>query len=63
MSLYALVFVGSSPFGALLVGSVAEKLGVSAACAIGGGCGLLGVGLLALRWQGRGARSRALPEP
>jgi hypothetical protein len=53
MSLYAFVFVGSSPFGSLLVGSVAEKSGVPSACAIGGGCGLLLVLLLAFHWRHR----------
>jgi len=56
MSLYAFVFVGSSPFGSLFVGSVAEKSGVPAACAIGGGLGLTLVLLLALRWGHRGQR-------
>src|SRR5438093_6879380 len=53
MSLYALVFVGASPFGSFFVGSVAEKLGVPAACALGGGGGLVLVALLALRWRRR----------
>src|SRR5437867_2894074 len=55
MSLYALVFVGASPFGSFFVGSVAEKLGVPAACALGGGGGLVLVALLALRWSRRGS--------
>jgi MFS family permease len=63
MSLYALVFAGASPFGALLVGYLAEKLGVRAACAIGGGTGLLLVALLALVWQRMGRRPHRLPEP
>jgi MFS family permease len=63
MSLYALVFAGASPFGALLVGYLAEKLGVRAACAISGGTGLLLVALLALAWQRMGRRPHRLPEP
>src|SRR5262244_3350600 len=51
MSLYAFVFVGASPFGSLLIGGVAESLGVPAACAIGGGCGLVAVALLTLGWR------------
>ncbi len=58
MSLYVLVFVGSSPFGSLLVGFIAETLGVPAACAIGGGCGLLLVLLLAFRWRRRAGRAQ-----
>lgn len=57
MSLYAWVFVGSTPIGALFIGSVAERLGVSAACAIGGGAGLVLVLLLTAWWMRRGARA------
>lgn len=58
MALYSLVFVGVAPFGAFLVGSVAEAFGVRAACAAGGGLGLLAVGALAIAW-----RRRARPAP
>lgn len=54
MSLYALVFAGMTPFGAIAVGSVAETLGTPAACALGGTCGLLSVGVLAVLWRRRG---------
>ena len=63
MSLYAWVFVGSTPIGAFLVGSVAETLGVAAACAAGGGCGLASVAGLALWWRRRGARISGPPGP
>lgn len=43
MGLYALAFAGMSPFGSLLVGTLAEHLGVRATCAIGGGAGLVAV--------------------
>ena len=46
MGLYAFVFVGMNPFGALFIGSVAERWGVPAACLAGGGIGA--VCLLAL---------------
>lgn len=39
MGLYAFVFVGMNPFGALFVGSLAEKWGVPVACMVGGGIG------------------------
>jgi MFS family permease len=39
MGLYAFVFVGMNPFGALFIGSVAEKWGVPVACVAGGGLG------------------------
>ena len=48
MSLYALVFVGVHPFGALFIGGVAEKWGVGASCLWGGGMGLVLVSALAL---------------
>src|SRR6266540_1636703 len=53
MSLYALVFVGVHPFGALFTGGVAEKWGVGASCLWGGGTGLVLVSALALVWRRR----------
>lgn len=53
MSLYALVFVGVTPIGSFLVGSISETLGVSAACGVGGGLGLLFVLALTARWRRR----------
>jgi MFS family permease len=66
MGLYALAFAGMSPFGALLVGTVAEHFGVRVACAVSGGSGLLavaGLGLVAsrLRWQNLGSGSAVIP--
>ena len=54
MSLYALVFVGVHPFGALLAGGMAEKWGVGAACLWGGAMGLCLVLALTLLWRRRG---------
>jgi MFS family permease len=54
MSLYAVVFAGVTPFGALAVGYLAEQFGTPAACAIGGLGGLLSVGILSLLWRHRG---------
>jgi predicted MFS family arabinose efflux permease len=48
MSLYVVVFVGASPFGAFMIGSLAEAFGIAVACATGGAAGLLAVTLLAL---------------
>jgi MFS family permease len=48
MGLYAMAFAGVTPFGALLVGTLAEHLGVRAACAIGGSVGALAVGAIML---------------
>jgi MFS family permease len=46
MGLYALAFAGMTPFGSLLIGTVAEHLGVRAACALGGATGLAAVAAL-----------------
>ena len=48
MGLYAMAFAGVTPFGSLLVGTLAEHLGVRAACAVGGSLGVLAVGALVL---------------
>ena len=48
MGLYALAFAGMTPFGSLLVGAIAQHLGVRAACALGGGSGLVAVIALVL---------------
>ena len=48
MGLYAIAWAGMTPFGSLLVGSLAEHFGIQAACAIGGGAGLLALGALVL---------------
>ena len=48
MGVYAFVFVGMTPFGALLIGTVAERWGVPAACMVGGGCGAASVLALTL---------------
>ena len=47
MGLYALANAGMTPFGSLLVGTMAEHLGVRAACMLGGG-GLVAVAVLVL---------------
>ena len=59
MGLYAMAFAGITPFGSLLVGTLAEHLGVRAACAIGGSAGVLAVGALALLSRSRLRRGRA----
>lgn len=54
MSLYAFVFAGVSPFGALFVGSIAQAFGTLAAYGAGGGLGLVCVLLLSAHWRYRG---------
>jgi len=46
MGLYALTFAGMTPFGSLLIGTVAEQFGVRTACAVGGTSGLVAVAAL-----------------
>ena len=53
MGLYALVFAGMTPIGALIMGAVAERWGVSRACAVGGGAGLLLILALTGVWRRR----------
>jgi len=53
MSLYAVTFAGITPFGSLVVGWVAENFGTWAACALGGGAGLLSVAILTTLWRPR----------
>jgi MFS family permease len=43
MGLYALAFAGMSPFGALLVGTIAQHAGVRVACAVSGTGGLVAI--------------------
>jgi MFS family permease len=65
MGLYALAFAGMSPFGSLLVGTVAEHFGVRVACAGSGGGGLAVIAVVALvatrlKWQNLGAGGAAI---
>jgi MFS family permease len=46
MGLYALSMAGMTPFGSLLIGTIAEHLGVQVACAVGGGLAVAAVGTL-----------------
>ncbi|MGH6690477.1 MAG: MFS transporter [Gammaproteobacteria bacterium] len=55
MSLYAVVFAGVTPFGALAIGWVAEALGTPAACMLGGAGGLVSVAILTVLWRTRRA--------
>jgi predicted MFS family arabinose efflux permease len=55
MSLYTLIFGGSFPISAFLVGAISERWGVSTAFLIGGTTGLVGLTTL-LGWQALGRR-------
>lgn len=62
MSLYAFVFVGVTPIGSFLVGTVAEGFGVPAAYAVGRSAGLVAVATLAILGTRRWGRTRSLSE-
>ena len=51
MGVYMMVFAGATPLGASLVGSLAEGVGVPAACLVGGSLALLGVLFQLARWR------------
>jgi hypothetical protein len=53
MSLHTLMFAGVTPFGAFLMGSVAEAAGVNAALLVSGGGGLISVLTLLGWWHAR----------
>ena len=42
MSYYSMAFVGTAPFGSLIAGYVADRIGAPATLAIGGSCCLVG---------------------
>jgi hypothetical protein len=65
MALYALAFAGMTPFGSLLIGTIAEHAGVRVACAISGVSGLLAIAALVLvvtrgKWDNLSAGSAAI---
>jgi len=62
MGLYALVFAGMTPIGALIMGTLAEHWGVSRACAVGGGAGLVLILALTGAWR-RWYPAPAAPPP
>ncbi len=62
MALHTLMFAGITPFGAFLMGSVAEAAGVKAALVVSGGGGLLSV-LVLLLWWGTRDRGPSLATP
>ena len=53
MSLYVLIFGGSFPVGAFLMGAISERWGVSTAFFVGGATGLLGLAVIMIAWRAR----------
>jgi MFS family permease len=56
MGLHMLVFAGMSPFGAFMLGALAERFGIRTTLAVAGACGLTGIAGLALWWRARRSR-------
>jgi predicted MFS family arabinose efflux permease len=53
MSLYILIFSGSFPVGAFLMGAISERWGVSTAFFVGGATGLLGLAVITISSRSR----------
>ena len=51
MSLHMMVFAGMSPFGAFLVGALAERFGIRATLAVAGIAGMVSIAALAAWWR------------
>jgi MFS family permease len=60
MSIYSLLFMGSTPVGSLIIGTLAERLGVQPAVA--GAAAACGVGVLASLAYARRVRHRLTPD-
>ncbi|MGQ9513323.1 MFS transporter [Thermodesulfitimonas sp.] len=58
MSLYVIFFVGTTPVGNFLVGTIAHRWGVPTAFAIGGGAALF-LGILTTLWWWRAKKRGA----
>ena len=51
MSLHMMVFAGMAPFGAFMVGSLAERFGIRPTLAVAGIAGFVSVATLAVWWR------------
>jgi MFS family permease len=60
MAVYSMMFMGMAPFGALLAGSVAHKIGAAWTVAMGGMIAILGGILFGLRWPALRPAAREL---
>jgi MFS family permease len=56
MGLHMMVFAGMSPFGAFLIGSLAERFGIRVALTVNGVIGFTGIVALAFWWRARRSR-------
>ena len=60
MAIYSMMFMGMAPFGSLMAGALAERLGAPATVVIGGFACLLGAAIFAWRWPGLRGEARQL---
>jgi MFS family permease len=60
MAAYSMMVLGMSPFGALLAGALATRVGPAATVAIGGGCCILGAAVFGWKLGDLRAEARAL---
>ena len=60
MSVYSMMFMGMAPFGALLAGAVADRLGASLTVACGGAISMLAAGIFWMWWPQIRVRARKL---
>jgi predicted MFS family arabinose efflux permease len=60
MALYGMVFLGSTPIGSIITGSLAEHMGARAGFVLGGGCALI-AGAGGLWWRSRRTTPARIP--
>ncbi|MBI4164957.1 MAG: MFS transporter [Acidobacteria bacterium] len=60
MAVYSMMFMGMAPFGALLAGALADRLGAPTTVALGGFACLLGALVFASRWPSLRGEARQL---
>jgi MFS family permease len=60
MALYGMVFLGSTPIGAVITGSLAQHMGARAGFVLGGACALI-AGVGGLWWKSRRPVTTRIP--
>jgi len=60
MAVYSMMFMGMAPFGALMAGTLADRIGAPATVVLGGLACLVGAVIFASRWPGLRGEARQL---
>jgi len=60
MSVYSMMFMGMAPFGALLAGAIAHRLGAPLTVAMGGAACIVGSMVFGLKWPAVRGEARQL---